>query len=147
MNLLPAWPRHSINWNASLYGKVMHSTAGMVPEGGKQGKGFFVPTQRRQIRSAISNAVRRHHYPLKRFVCAHSKRTNCAHVSGAFKCALAQNEACWSLSGRLIEIGGAASKFSAIQSRSFDQMDVETDCCWVLALFPSLCGFLISFST
>lgn len=33
------------------------------------------------------------------------------------------------LSKRLIEIGGAASKSSAIKSQTFDQMDVETDCC------------------
>lgn len=31
------------------------------------------------------------------------------------------------LSKRLIEIGGAASKFSAIKSQTFDQMLVETD--------------------
>lgn len=151
MNLLPAWPRHSINWNATLLGKVMHSTAGIMPEG-EQGKGFFKGCLCSKAKTPdlfwdkqCGEAT--HHHPLKRLLCSYSKGQT-VHTWGVpSKVHWPKIKACWSLSKRLIEIGGAASEFPAVESQTFDQMDVETDCCWVLALFTSLCGFLISFST
>lgn len=132
----------------------MHSAAGVMLAGGRGAekrilflKHSFIPRQRHRILSEISNVVRPRHYPLKRLLCSYSKGQIGRMWGVPSKVHWLQNEARWSVSKRLIEIGGAPSKLAAIKSQTFDQTVVETDCRRVLALFLSLCGSWSRFLT
>lgn len=153
MNLLLAWPRRSINWNAVSMGKWCIPLQVQRSRGSKEKgfffflKGFLYSKARRQILCEISSVVKLDYYPLERFLCSHSKDKLRTCEECLRKCTGPE----WSAMITVKEIDWNWMElhrmFLLLNLKPFDQMVVETDSCWVLALFVSLCGFLISFLT